>query len=352
MRIGVIGTGLAVVLAGGAALAQGNPYGDPVQMFTTAGYTVSKGDDGKFRALNSCGLPTDPHVALMDMNGDGRQDEAVVMDRDACHTPDGVAFTIIARDAAGQPWRKLFTHAGTLTALNSRTKDGWYDLQYASGGQKVTLHHQGKLYVAEGGAPAPVPVPVAGGAEGAPAPAPAPAPGAPPPAGGGATIAGLPIPAKVAQLKPVQVDALMKAAGYKKVGKGWKGCGGDSDAAIDDDYSPSGQGGGAIQDINGDGRAEVIIVDYSTACYGNTGQGFNIVGQNAQGQWTSLFQSPGIPTVQTTRANGWAEVEVGGPGYCFAVYQWDGRNYEIAYYNEYMQGICATNGLSPARRKY
>jgi hypothetical protein len=53
-------------------------------------------------------------------------------------------------------------------------------------------------------------------------------------------------------------------------------------------------------------------------CYGNTGQRFWLVSKLANGGWRRMTSSPGIPEfLKTKGVDGWPDVLVGGPGFCF-----------------------------------
>jgi hypothetical protein len=133
------------------------------------------------------------------------------------------------------------------------------------------------------------------------------------------------LPMKAAKLTPAQTDAIMRAAGFAKAGRQWKGCDGSSTASIDD----AALDGGAIRDLNGDGRPEVIVMDEGIACYGNTGVHFTIVTPTPTG-WKSWHDEVGIPKFLTTKGvGGWADIEVGGPGFCFPVQRWNGKDYTV-----------------------
>ena len=82
-----------------------------------------------------------------------------------------------------------------------------------------------------------------------------------------------------------------------------------------------------VRDINGDGQPEAIVLDGGLECYGSTEAGFVLLTRSAAGKWTRLHNSPGIPNFLKTRVNGWPELEVGGPGFCFPVLRWTGKTY-------------------------
>jgi hypothetical protein len=91
-----------------------------------------------------------------------------------------------------------------------------------------------------------------------------------------------------------------------------------------------------VRDINGDGRLDAIVTDGGTECYGDSGTGFTLLTHTAMGKWTKLTASQGIPNFLKTRANGWPELEVGGPGFCFPVLRWTGKAF--ATHRHHYQG--------------
>ena len=117
--------------------------------------------------------------------------------------------------------------------------------------------------------------------------------------------------------------AAFKAAGFKLKGKRWMAC---------DDPTP-GYSPGAIEvvrDLNGDGLPEAIITEGGTYCYGNTGAGYSLVSKQANGNWKLLANGPGILNILDTRGTGnWPDLEIGGPGFCFPVERWNGRQYAL-----------------------
>jgi hypothetical protein len=117
--------------------------------------------------------------------------------------------------------------------------------------------------------------------------------------------------------------AIFKAAGFTRRAGQWR-----TDC---DDPGSSGYEPGAIEtyrDLNGDGRPEAIVTEGGTFCYGNTGTGFWLLSKKADGDWTMLYQSPGVPEVlKTSGVAKMPDISVGGPGFCFAVVRWNGKAY-------------------------
>ena len=127
-----------------------------------------------------------------------------------------------------------------------------------------------------------------------------------------------------ARLSPADQAAAFRAAGFKRVGRQWQGCGDPGTAS----YTP-----GAIEtvrDIDGDGRPDVIITEGSMFCYGNTGTGYSLVSKQANGTWKQIAGGPGMVTILPRRAAaGWPDLEIGGPGFCHPVERWNGREYAL-----------------------
>ena len=135
-----------------------------------------------------------------------------------------------------------------------------------------------------------------------------------------ATIAAAPVLGN--PLPPADEAAAFKAAGFKQHGKAWKAC--DDPSA---GYEP-----GRIQevkDLNGDGQPEAIITEGGTYCFGHSGAGYTLLSKQADGKWKVLSKGTGMLTVLSTKGkNGWPDLEIGGPGFCFPVVRWDGKQYK------------------------
>ncbi len=126
-------------------------------------------------------------------------------------------------------------------------------------------------------------------------------------------------PPKPAALSPAQFDQLMRTAGYVKAGNAWKGCDGATTVTRQNVE---------FKDLNGDGRPEALITADGTECFGMTGAGFQLLRQTASG-WQVMANETGIATFQTTRGvDGYPDIEIGGPGFCFPIARWSGSEYK------------------------
>ena len=141
-------------------------------------------------------------------------------------------------------------------------------------------------------------------------------------------LAALPLAGLAAmQLSPADHDAAFKAAGFTLKGKDWR-----SDC---DDGSPSYTPASLDQvaDLNGDGRPEALISEGGTTCYGATGAGYRLVSKQADGSWKLVTGGTGMLTLLNSKGvGGWPDIEVGGPGFCFPVERWNGKEYKLHGY--------------------
>ena len=132
--------------------------------------------------------------------------------------------------------------------------------------------------------------------------------------------------------------AIFKAAGFKKHGDQWPS---DCDDPGTASYSP-----GTIEtfgDVNGDGQPEAVVTEGGTYCYGNTGVGYSLVTKRGSGKWRLVTSGTGIlQFLKTKGAGGGPDIEIGGPGFCFPVERWNGKEYKLNRY-EYEEKACSAN---------
>lgn len=134
------------------------------------------------------------------------------------------------------------------------------------------------------------------------------------------------------KLAPAEQAAAFKAAGFKQKGKLWRAC--------MDDPSPHSRGEiRELRDLNGDGRPEAVISESSAFCYGDLG-GYWVVSKQASGAWALVANGTGIPNFLAAKGkDGWPDMQVGGPGFCFPVLRWNGRAYTL-HRHEYQGKRC------------
>ena len=130
-------------------------------------------------------------------------------------------------------------------------------------------------------------------------------------------------PLTAISLTDAEQSAVFKAAGFALKGKEWRACDtGDSGAPYDPGIIQE------VRDLNGDGRPEAVVTEGSAYCYGHAGVGFALVSNQADGRWRLMAKRTGIPEFLKTRGvDGWPDILVGGPGFCFPVERWNGKEY-------------------------
>lgn len=307
---------VAAMLIAGTTVAQtaSPPPAVRKQIFAAAGYFT--GRDG--RLLNSCGQPANPGAVMVDLNRDGVA-EAVVMDAGGCYK-DGRHFAIAYRNRAGV-WLGLIRQDGTVKAATTST-GGWRDMDVTLGGRTVRYAYQSPDGVG-------VYLPATTAAASAPVVA--------PPAAG-------PAPTTLATLTPADRTAIFTAAGAKRFGKVWKMCEEEPSASATIEK---------LWDANGDGRPEALITESGTFCWGRDEAGFALITRTPDGRWSRLEGGQGIAEFKPPKGvDGWPDLEIGGPGFCFPVSRWNGKEFALHHFNEYMKGNCADNGHRPAVRAY
>jgi hypothetical protein len=116
--------------------------------------------------------------------------------------------------------------------------------------------------------------------------------------------------------------AVFKAAGAVQRKGMWVICA--------DDPNASGATIETVRDLNGDGRPEAVVTEGGTFCYGSAEAGFQLLSKQANGSWRVMTGGGGIPEFLKTRGvGGWPDISVGGPGFCFPVDRWNGKEYAL-----------------------
>jgi len=124
-------------------------------------------------------------------------------------------------------------------------------------------------------------------------------------------------------LSDAERTAAFTAAGFKLEDGAWRACGDPGTLS----YTPGAID--SIADLNGDGRPEVVTSEGSTYCFGMTGTGYAIVSRQEDASWKLIDGGQGIPIfLETKGEDGWPDLMVGGPGFCFPVLRWNGEYYD------------------------
>jgi hypothetical protein len=121
--------------------------------------------------------------------------------------------------------------------------------------------------------------------------------------------------------------AVFKAAGARLHKGKWIICAPPADAGAPE---PDGAVIDMVRDLNGDGRPEVVVSDGGSYCYGYAGVGFQLLSKQSDGGWRVITNDTGMPTfLKTKGVDGWPDISVGGPGFCFPVQRWNGKAYTL-----------------------
>lgn len=309
---GLTGFCLLGLAAGSAAQAPQMSRAQAAQLYAAGGFPISP--DGK-NPTNRCGAPANPKITFVDMNGDKRR-EALFIDESACYKPDGRWYAVATQDAAGN-WRAILSGVGTVQAAGTQA-NGWFVLNVTSGGKTQAVAYNGQNYgprtATAVAPPAALPSPAPSARAGA-APAAAPAAAAPRPAA-----------APAAQTPAARDAAIFRAAGFKQTRRGWESGCDDPSAGAPYDAGTIEQ----VKDLNGDGRPEAVVVEGGSYCYGNTGTAFWLLSQQANGGWTLIYSETGIAEfLKTKGVGGWPDISIGGPGFCFPVWRYNGKAYAL-----------------------
>jgi hypothetical protein len=81
-------------------------------------------------------------------------------------------------------------------------------------------------------------------------------------------------------------------------------------------------------DMNKDGNEEIFVLFGNGFTSGNTGSSITVYIKNATGVYGPQLGFPGVaPDVLTTSNLGYPDLLVGGPGFDFPVFRWNGKAY-------------------------
>jgi len=82
-----------------------------------------------------------------------------------------------------------------------------------------------------------------------------------------------------------------------------------------------------LLDLNGDRKMEVVLLYGGTCLAGNTAVGFILYSVNSTGNYYRCMDEIGILSLLNTKTNGYYDIELGGPGFEFPIYKWNGSKY-------------------------
>jgi len=94
------------------------------------------------------------------------------------------------------------------------------------------------------------------------------------------------------------------------------------------------------KDLNNDQYPEVFVSLGSTCMYGYAGSGVFLFIRDGSGHWKMHNLGSGIVVVQDTSHKGYADVMIGGPGFCQPVLSWTGTEYAFDHDIPEQPGAC------------
>ncbi|MDP2029974.1 MAG: hypothetical protein Q8K12_10095 [Thiobacillus sp.] len=116
--------------------------------------------------------------------------------------------------------------------------------------------------------------------------------------------------------------AVFKAAGAVQKKGMWLMCA--------DEPNPSGATIETVRDLNGDGRPEALVTEGGTFCYGRAEAGYALLSKQTNNSWRVMTGGSGMPSfLKTYGVGNWPDISVGGPGFCFPVQRWNGKEYAL-----------------------
>jgi hypothetical protein len=100
-----------------------------------------------------------------------------------------------------------------------------------------------------------------------------------------------------------------------------------------------------VVDLNGDGSYEVFIYWGNACTSGGTGSSLSLFTKDSSGGYRDQLGFPAAGyTTLPARNDGYPDLQFGGPGFCFAVWSWNGNNYEFKCNSPQEEGGCQLTG--------
>lgn len=94
-------------------------------------------------------------------------------------------------------------------------------------------------------------------------------------------------------------------------------------------------------DLNDDGVVEVLVLAGNSCTSGMAGASLTVFIRDAEGRYAPHLGFPaGGWTRLETASSGFHDLAIGGPGFCEAVYRWDGSTYQHDHDRETAPGGC------------
>ena len=84
------------------------------------------------------------------------------------------------------------------------------------------------------------------------------------------------------------------------------------------------------RDMNGDGKEEVLVIYGNSCMSGMAGASVALFIQDAAGKYQMNLGFPGASAdPKAEKSKGYPDLLIGGPGFCFPVWRWNGKAYDL-----------------------
>ncbi len=98
-----------------------------------------------------------------------------------------------------------------------------------------------------------------------------------------------------------------------------------------------------FRDMNGDGKDEVLVLYGNSCMSGHAGMSVALFIQDSSGKYQLNFGFPGASAdPQPEKSKGYPDLLIGGPGFCFPVWRWNGTAY--AFHRSEAEGSGGCDG--------
>jgi hypothetical protein len=85
-----------------------------------------------------------------------------------------------------------------------------------------------------------------------------------------------------------------------------------------------------FRDMNGDGKDEVLVIYGNTCTSGMAGSSVVLFIVDAAGKYQTNLGFPGASVdPKPEKSKGYPDLVIGGPGFCFPVWRWNGKAYDF-----------------------
>lgn len=101
-----------------------------------------------------------------------------------------------------------------------------------------------------------------------------------------------------------------------------------------------------LRDMNGDGKDEVLVIYGNSCVSGHAGASVVLFIKDAAGKYQTNLGFPGVTAdPQAEKSKGYPDLLIGGPGFCFPVWRWNGKAYDFHRSEAQEPGGC--DGVGP-----